>query len=254
MELDELHVLERQAGARDHAVAVAGAGVGRGRGEVGAAVAAGREHRELGAEAVERAVDEVPGDHALHRAVVAHQQVDGKILDEELGVVAERLAVERVEDGVAGAVGDGAGALHRRAVAELGHVAAEGALVDLAALGARERHAVVLELVDRLRRLAGEVLHRVVVAEPVRPLDGVVHVPLPAVGAHVAERGRDAALGGDGVRAGGEDLCDAGGGEALLGHAEGRAEAGAAGADDHHVEGVVDDVVSGQVATPRSRS
>ena len=42
--------------------------------------------------------------------------------------------------------------------------------------------------------------------------------------------------------------------EPLLGHAEGGAEAGAAGADDHHVEVVVDDVVSGHVATPRTRS
>ena len=55
--------------------------------------------------------------------------------------------------------------------------------------------------------------------------------------------GGDAALGGDGVRAGREDLGDAGGLQPLLGHAEGGAQARAAGADDHDVVGVVDEVV-----------
>ncbi len=126
---------------------------------------------------------------------------------------------------------------------ELGHVATERALVNLAVLGARERHAVVLKLIDGRRRIACEILHRVIVAEPVRPFNGVVHVPLPGIGAHVLERCGDAALRRDGVRAGGEDFCDAGGVEALLGHAEGGAEPGAAGPDDHHVIGVVDDLV-----------
>ena len=153
---------------------------------------------------------------------------------------------------MAGAVGGGAGALHRRALAELGGVAAERALVDAPVLGAAERHAVVLELVDRLRRLAREVLHRVGVAEPVRALDGVVHVPLPVVRAHVAEAGGDAALRGDGVAAGREDLGDAGGLQPGLGHAEGGAQAGAAGADDDHVVGVVDELVCGHRATPQA--
>src|SRR5262249_6493975 len=83
-----------------------------------------------------------------------------------------------------------------------GH-AAERPLIDAAVLGARERHAPVLELVDRRRRVAAQVLDRVLVAEPVGSLDGVVHVPAPVVLAHVAERGGDPALRGDGVRAGG---------------------------------------------------
>ena len=58
VELHELHVLQRQARAQHHPAAVAGAGVGRGRGEIGAAIAAGRQHHERGAEAVDRAVVE----------------------------------------------------------------------------------------------------------------------------------------------------------------------------------------------------
>ena len=135
-----------------------------------------------------RAVVEVPGHDAAAGALLVHDQVEGEILDEELGVVLQRLLVERVQDGVAGAVGGGAGAL-RDALAELGGHAAERALVDLALGGAAERHAEMLELDDRRDRLAAHVFDGVLVAEPVRALDGVVHVPAPVVLAHVAERG-----------------------------------------------------------------
>ena len=152
----------------------------------------------------------------------------------------QRLAVERVQDGVAGAVGGGAGAL-RDALAVVGGHAAERALVDLAFLGARERHAPMVELVDRGRRVAAQIFDRVLVAEPVGALDGVVHVPAPVVRPHVAERGGNAALRRHRVRAGREHFGDAGGLQARLRAADARAQARAAGADDHDVERVVDD-------------
>ena len=192
------------------------------------------------AEAVDRAVVHLQADEAAHAAVVVADQVDGEILDEELALGLQRLAVERVQHRVAGAVGGGAGAL-RGALAEIGGHAAERALVDLAFLGARERHAPVVELVDRGGRVAAEVFDRVLVAEPVGALDGVVHVPAPVVRPHVAERGGNAALRRDGVRAGREHLGDAGGLQARLGAADAGAQARAAGADDHDVERVVGD-------------
>ena len=96
MELHELHVLQRQSGAQHHGVAVAGAGVGRGAGEVGAAVAAGGEDGDVGAEAVQRAVGEVERHDAAAGAVL-HDEIDGEVLDEEGGGVADRLLVERVQ-------------------------------------------------------------------------------------------------------------------------------------------------------------
>ena len=90
----------------------------------------------------------------------------------------------------------------------------------------------MLQLVNRGRRVAAHIFDGVLVAEPVRPLDGVVHVPAPVVLAHIAERGGDAALRRDGVRAGGEDLGDAGGAQAGLAAADHGAQTGAAGA--HH--------------------
>ena len=182
-----------------------------------------------------------------------HDQVDGEILDEELGRVPQRLAVHRVQHGVAGAVGGGAGALRGALAVMRGH-AAERALVDLAVfLAARERQAPVLELVDRLRRVAAEIFDGVLVAEPVGALDGVVHVPAPVVLAHVAERGGDAALRRHRVRAGREYLGDAGGLQPRLAAADDRAQAGAAGADHHHVVGVVLDRIGAAVHRGRAR-
>ncbi len=173
---------------------------------------------------------------------VLHDQVQREILDEEFHLATDRLAVQGVQDGVAGAVGGGAGALHR-AFAEIAGHAAKGALIDLAFVCAREGHAPVFQLIDGLGRVADQIFDGVLVAQPVRPLDGVVHVPLPAVLAHVGQGGRDATLSGHGVRAGREDLGDAGDLQALLGGAEGGAQAGAPGADDDDVVFVIDKLV-----------
>ena len=42
-----------------------------------------------------------------HALAVLHDQVEGKVLDEEVGVVTQRLAVERVQVGITGTVNDG---------------------------------------------------------------------------------------------------------------------------------------------------
>ena len=240
MELDELHVLDRQTGAQRHAVAVARTGVGARAGEIDAPVAARGQDGGMGAEAVDGAVAQVPRDRAAARAVVVHQQVGREILDEELSVMLQRLLVERVQDGVAGAVGRRAGALGG-AFAVMGGHAAEGALVDLALGRAREGHAVMLQLDHRGHGLAHHVFDRVLVAEPVGALDRVVHVPAPIVLAHVAERGAHTALGRDCVAARRENLGDAGRLQPLLGQAKGGAQARAASADDNDVVLVVDD-------------
>ena len=63
--------------------------------------------RVLGAEPVQRAVLQAEGDHAATLAVL-HQQVEREVLDEVVAVVAERLAVQRVQQRVAGPVGHAA--------------------------------------------------------------------------------------------------------------------------------------------------
>ena len=73
----------------------------------------------------------------------------------------------------------------------------KSALVDLALGSPGEGHAVVFQLDDGLRSLTGHVVDGVLVAQPVRSLDCVIHVPAPVVGLHVAQSCVDTALGGD---------------------------------------------------------
>src|SRR4051794_2074295 len=127
----------------------------------------------------------------------------------------QRLAVHGVQHGVAGAVGCGAGALGLALAVINGH-AAERPLIDAAIVGAREWHAPVLEFIDGFRRLAHHVLDGTLIPEPVRSLDGVVHMPAPVVLVHVAERGRYAALRRYRMRARREPLGDAGGAQTRL--------------------------------------
>src|SRR5579862_3938315 len=99
----------------------------RGAGEIGAAIAAGRQHHHMRAEAMERAVFEAPSEHAAARAVLIHNEIEREIFDEELGAAPQTLLIKRVNDGMAGAVGRRGRALgHLLAVVD--RVTAEGAL------------------------------------------------------------------------------------------------------------------------------
>src|SRR5215468_9217927 len=145
-----------------------------------------------------------------------------------------------------GAIGSRTGTLGG-AFAVMGGHAAERPLVDLAVFGAREWNAPVLELVDRSGCVAAQVLDCILIAEPVRPLHGVVHVPAPVVLAHVAERRRNAALRRDRVRAGREYLADAGGPQTRLAASHDGAQARTAGADHDDVVGMILDRIGPSV-------
>ena len=221
MKLHKLHILQRHAGARRHTVAVAGAGMGGRAREVSAAVTAGCQNHHIGAEDMDGAVIEVPGHDAATDAFIIHQQVDREVLDEKIGVVLQALLIKRVQNGMTGAVGGGAGALYGRFAVIL-HMAAEGALIDAAILGARKRHAVMFQFINGLRAIGAHILNRILVAEPVGALDRVVHMPAPVVLLHIAERRADAALGGDRVAASRKYLGDASGAQAGRLAAQGR--------------------------------
>lgn len=98
---------------------------------------------------------------------ILHDQVEREIFDEVVAVVAQRHAVQGVQDAVAGSVRHRTAPVRLAPFAELERLAAEGALVDPALLGPGEGHAVVLELGDGLGRLAGHVVYGVLVAQPV---------------------------------------------------------------------------------------
>jgi hypothetical protein len=193
VELDELEVLEGKARARNHGVAVARACVRRRAAEVRATVPAGSEDSLVRAETVECAVLHVQRNHADALAVL-HDEIESEVLDEEVGVVTERLAVEGVEEGVTCAVRGGSAAVGLATLAELERLSAESALIDFALLGTREGKTEVLELENGARRLTAHVVDGVLVAEPVGALHSVVHVPPPVILGHVLDDDDSSAL------------------------------------------------------------
>ncbi len=198
MELPELHVLERNAGACGHAQTVAGIDKSVGARREDAPGAAGGEQRRLRLQDHDLAGLHLQRRHAQYHPVGVADQVERHPLDEELGARADVALIQGVQHGVAGAVGRGTGALHRL-LAEIRRMPAEWPLIDGAVGVAIERHPEMFEFVDDFRRRAAHVFDRVLVAKPVGALDRVVHVPEPVILTHVAQRRADAALRGNGV-------------------------------------------------------
>ena len=249
MKLHELHVLQRQPGAQHHPAAITGAGVRGGARKIGSPVPARSEDHDVGTKAMQRAFREIQRHDAAARPVF-HDQIDGEELDEELCLVPDRLLIKSVQHCVAGSIGGRAGAL-RNALAVMRRHAAERTLIDVTVLGARKGDAVMFQLDYCTRRFLAHEFDRVLIAEPVRPLDGVVHVPAPVVLTHVSQCGADAALCSHRVAARRKNLGDARSGQPGLRQPERRAQPGSAGADHHDVISVVDEAVRGaQEATP----
>ena len=235
VELPELQVLQRDARACGHAQAVAGVDEGVGRCRKDAASATRGQQHGLGVQFVQVAGFQFQRGYADHVALSVADQVQRHPFHEEVGLGFDVLLVQRVQHGVAGTVGRGAGALHGL-LTVVGRVAAEGALVDGAVGVAVERHAEVFELDHHLGCFAAHELDGVLVGQPVAALDGVVEMVVPVVFALVAQRCGHAALRCHGVRAGGEDLGQAGHVQACAGQFQRGAHARAAGTDDDHVE------------------
>ena len=237
VELDELHVLEREPVPQRDGEPVAGARMRVRRRLEGAPVAARREARGRRVERVDLAGQDLVGHDARDALTVGRlDEVEDLELVVEGDLVLDALLVERVQDHVARPVGRVASPPDRR-LAEVARVPAEAALGDLALARAAEGHAVVLELDEGPRRVLAHLLDGVLVAEVVRALRGVEGVPEPVVLLLVAERGADAALGGAGVAAERVELRDDGHVGPALGGVEGRHEPGAARADDDDVVG-----------------
>ena len=151
-------------------------------------------------------------------AVLIDDEVDDVPLVEKHGVVFQIALVERVQQGVAGAVGRGAGSRRLPTLAEILRLAAEGPLVDSAIGGAGEGQAHVFEFIDGLRAFHAQVFDGVLVADVVGAFDGVVHVPAPIVlGVGAGDGAGDSTLGRHGVGTGGEDFRQHRGAETGLG-------------------------------------
>ena len=226
MELHHLHVLERDANAQRHGHAVPRAGVGVGSPDVEPARPARREDDRLRPDRLEPAVEKIPGDHTL-AAVVVHHELPGEELLVRRNLPLHHLLVEDVDQNMARDV-----CRVRRA---RGAGGAKGSLGDAPVLRPGEDGSPVLELVDVPGRLVAEDLDRVLVAEVVGPLNGVVGVGLGIVLGGVSERRVDPALGRSGVATDGMDLGEQRDVGARIVRFDGRAHARAARTDDEDV-------------------
>jgi hypothetical protein len=147
-----------ESSSGNHGGSIASASVGRCAGEVGTAVAAGGQHGVLGPDPVQRSVLHVQRQNTTALAIL-HEKVKGKILDEVVAVVAERLAVQGVQQRVASAVGNAAAPSREVLVqylkkllcwgllpvslttlAELKRLTTESALVNFTLVGSAEWH------------------------------------------------------------------------------------------------------------------
>ena len=233
VELEELHVFERNALAPDDADAVARQGVRVRRRLVDLAETAGGEDDALGVKHVQVAGGELVGNDACG-LTLGHHEVEHVVLVVELDAQLDAVLKQGLQNHVSGAVGRVAGPAYRR-LAVVARVPAEAPLVDLAVGRAVERQPHVLEVDDRVDCLFRENFGRVLVNEVVATFDRVEGVPFPAVFFDVREGGGHAALRRAGVRPRRVQLRDDGrlGVGSCL---DGSAHAGAAGTDDHNVE------------------
>jgi len=107
VELNKLHILVRKTGTGDHGHTVTGTGVGRSAREVRATVSTSGENSVVCAEPVKSTVLLVVSHDTLALAVL-HDQISSEVLDEVVGVVAERLTVESVKKSVSSSVSSSA--------------------------------------------------------------------------------------------------------------------------------------------------
>jgi hypothetical protein len=199
VELHHLHVLQRNAGPQRERHSVPGAGVRVRRARVEPSRAARCEDHRLGADRDETALEQVPRDHAL-AAIVVDDELPREVLLVRPDLSLHDLLVEDVDEDV---TRDVCG-VRRTGLAR----GAERPLCDAAVGRPREDGAPVLELVNVSGRLVAEDLDRVLVAEVVGALDGVVRVLLGIVLGRVPEGRVDAAFGRAGVASDRVDLRD----------------------------------------------
>ena len=227
MVLNELHVLERRAGAvrQRHAVTILDSGV-RGEGKHFAA-AAGAEDDGARGDRLDASRLEVDGDHAFDAAIVHQEPGDEPLVIANDAGILEGSLEQRVEHVEAGLV-------RGKPRAHLFH-APEGAHGNPPVGLAAPRAAPVFEAEELLARFLYEGLDRILIAQPIAARNGVVGVLVEAVVR--TDDTRRSTFGGDGVAAHRVHLGHDGDVEARIGFRDGNrgAQPRAAAADQHYI-------------------
>ena len=143
------------------------------------------------------------GRNTNHIAVFITNQILRRPFHKELRIGTDVLLIQSMQHCMTGTVGNRASTFYR-ALAMFGSMAAERTLINFAAFDAVKRHTHVLQLNHCFRRGATHKLNRILVAQPVGTFHGIVHMPVPTVLLHIAQRGGNTALRRYGMRTGRE--------------------------------------------------
>mmetsp|Transcript_7895 Transcript_7895/g.13313 ORF Transcript_7895/g.13313 Transcript_7895/m.13313 type:complete len:352 (+) Transcript_7895:1043-2098(+) len=245
VELHKLGVHERNTSSQGHGGTITSASVCRCAGEVSATVSTCGQHGVLGLHAMDGTVLHVHA-HDSNTGAVTHNEVQSEVLNEVGGIEGQRATVQGVQHGMTGTIRSSTTSVSLTTLSVIQRLTTEGSLVDLARLSSGEGHAVRLQLEHSTGSLSAHVVNGVLISEPVRTLDSVVHMPLPVVLCHVSESGIDASLRSHSVGPGGEQLRHTGGSKTSLGTAHGRAQSSSSSSDHHSVVLVVNNGVVGR--------
>jgi hypothetical protein len=107
MELNELQILKRKSSTRHHGVTVTSASVSRSTRKEGSTITTGSENSVLGSETMDGSVLQTKSDHATAFAFL-HQQIQSKVFDEVIAIVAKRLSIQGVKKRIASTISNAA--------------------------------------------------------------------------------------------------------------------------------------------------
>jgi len=152
VELDKLQILQRKASTSNHCITVTRTSVCTRAAEICPTVTSGCEDRFVCPEAVERAILHVERDDPDTLAVL-HDQVEGKVFNEEIRVVSQRLAVKGMEESVTSTISSRRTTVCLTTFAILQRLTTKGTLVNLPILGTGEWNTIMFKLRngDKLR-------------------------------------------------------------------------------------------------------
>lgn len=128
VELDEFEILVGETGTGNHSRAITSAGMRGGAAEISTAITTSGQDGVVSEEAVQSTILLVVRQNTAALAVL-HDQVEGEVLDEVVGVVAKRLSVQGMEERVSSSVGGSAASVGLSALTVLLRLATKGTLV-----------------------------------------------------------------------------------------------------------------------------
>jgi len=124
--------------------------------------------------------------HDSYAIFSIHNQIHGKVLNEEDAVKAKSSTEESVKHRVPCSISDGTTSIGLASSTIVSRLTSEGSLIDLSFICSAEGHTIRLEFQDSFWCLFGHIVNSILVSEPITSLNCVIEVPSPIVLVHVS--------------------------------------------------------------------